>query len=42
MVPGVITKVLVEVAGSNVLTSVVITSSPKILRTGPGMFGFCP
>ena len=42
MVPGVMVKVVVDVAGSNVLTSVVTTSSPKILRTGPGMLGRWP
>ncbi len=42
MVPGVMVKVVVVVAGSYVLTSVVTTSSPKILRTGPGMLGRCP
>ena len=42
MVPGVMVNVEVDAAGSNVLTSVVTTSSPKILRTGPGMFGLCP
>ena len=42
MVPGVMVNVVVVVAGSKVLTSVVTTSSPKILRTGPGMLGRCP
>jgi hypothetical protein len=42
MVPGVSVKVVVEVAGVKMLTSVVTISSPKILRTGPGELGFWP
>ena len=41
MVPGVRVKMVVEVAGVKILISVVVISSPKILRTGPGALGFC-